>query len=139
MSTNVGGDLSNSQIVNGDMRDSNNSTVTNRTTKKNSATPAVIGVIALVIIAGLLIKVVPPIWHSIRSYAQDGGLTASSTCQQFLDTDESTEQQAIVDIAMSKGEGGFGSPLALPAIRYSCSAQPRMSLGQMIENYKGQF
>jgi hypothetical protein len=131
MSTNVGGNLSNSQVGHGNVNNSNN--------KKTSSGPAVLGILALVVIAALLVKVVPAVWHTLKSDTQDGGLTASSTCQQFLDTDEATEQQAIVDIAMSKNDGGFGSPLALPAIRYSCSAQPRLALGAMIDNYRGQF
>ncbi|MFJ3891637.1 MULTISPECIES: hypothetical protein [unclassified Streptomyces] len=68
-----------------------------------------------------------------------GGLSASSTCKEFLTADEATEQQAMVNIATDKGLGGFGSPLALPAIRYECSSHPTEALGTVIEQYKGQF
>jgi hypothetical protein len=60
------------------------------------------------VLIGLLVKGVGALGN-----AASAGLTASSTCQQFLNVDEQTEQQALVDIAESKGIGGFGSPLAL--------------------------
>ncbi|MFF4901866.1 hypothetical protein [Streptomyces sp. NPDC001068] len=66
-------------------------------------------------------------------------LSASSSCEEFLAADEPTEQQAMVEIATGKGLGGFGSPLALPAIRYECSSHPTEALGTVIEQYKGQF
>ncbi len=105
------------------------------THKKSNATAfVVLAVVALVIIGlGILIA------SSNLKGSHDGGLTASSTCQQFLNTDEQTEQQALVDIAMSKGIGGFGSPLALPEIRYECSSEPTMTMGAIVERDKGQY
>ncbi|MET7690032.1 hypothetical protein ABZT06_18955 [Streptomyces sp. NPDC005483] len=93
-------------------------------------------VIALVVLALILI-----VFKAVPAVLGDGGdgLSASSTCQEFLKTDQGTEAQALVDIATSKGLGGFGSPLALPAIRYECSFHPTESLGSVIEQYKGQF
>lgn len=94
-------------------------------------------VIALVVLALVFIvfKAVP----AVLGGGEDAGLTASSTCKDFLNEDQATESQALVDIATSKGLGGFGSPLALPAIRYECSFRPDDSLGSVIEKYKGQF
>jgi hypothetical protein len=105
--------------------------------KSNAGAFVVLAVVALVVIGiGVLItKGVLGAMHGSR----DSGLTASSTCQQFLNTDEQTEQQALVDIAMSKGIGGFGSPLALPEIRYECSSEPTMTMGAIIERDKGQY
>lgn len=101
-------------------------------------------VIALVVLALILIvfKAVPAILGDGDGDGGGnggGGLSASSTCQEFLKTDQGTGAQALVDIATSKGLGGFGSPLALPAIRYECSFHPTESLGSVIEQYKGQF
>jgi hypothetical protein len=94
-------------------------------------------VIALVVL-GLLVfafKALP----AVIDGATGSGLSADSTCRDFLAADQTTEQQAMVDIATSKGLGGFGSPLALPAIRYECSFRPSEQLGAVIERYKGQF
>ncbi|WP_433177555.1 hypothetical protein [Actinoallomurus sp. CA-150999] len=67
------------------------------------------------------------------------GLSAGSTCAQFLDADQDTEQRAIVKIAASENVGGAGSPLALPAIRYDCSSEPDAKLGAVIAKFRGQF
>jgi hypothetical protein len=109
-------------------------TTRNRVThKKNHAGVFVgLGLVAILVLV-LIIKGL--------SAAQGGGsgLTASSTCQQFLNDDEQTQQQALVDVAMSKGIGGFGSPLALPEIQYECSSTPTMTLGAIVERDKGEF
>lgn len=93
--------------------------------------------IAVVVLALLLL-----VFKGIPAVIDDGGgdgLSASSTCKEFLNADQGTESQALVAIATSKGLGGFGSPLALPAIRYECSYHPAESLGTVIEQYKNQF
>jgi hypothetical protein len=105
--------------------------------KSNAATFVGLVVAALVVIA--IVLVIVKGLSAILKGSHDGGLTASSTCQQFLNTDEQTEQQALVDIAMSKGIGGFGSPLALPEIRYECSSEPTMTMGAIVERDKGQY
>jgi hypothetical protein len=106
--------------------------------KSNAGAYVALAVVALVIMIGvgtLLAKGVPALLRQSRN----GGLTASSTCQQFLNYDEQTEQQAMVDIAVSKSIGGFGSPLALPEIRYECSSEPAMTIGAVIERDRGNF
>ena len=111
----------------------------NRITNKKGNPAALValsvGFLIFIGVVMLLIKGVPALLNTVQS----AGLTASSTCRQFLNTDEQTEQQALVDIAMSKGIGGFGSPLALPEIRYECSSEPTMTLGNLIERDKGQY
>jgi hypothetical protein len=105
--------------------------------KSNAGGFVALAVVALVVIglAVLLIRGAAGALHK----AHDNGLTATSTCEQFLNIDESTEQQALVDIAISKGIGGFGSPLALPEIRYECSSAPTMTLGAIVERDKGEY
>jgi hypothetical protein len=109
--------------------------VTNKKGNPAGLVALVVGILIFIGVVGALIKGVPALLHS----TQNAGLTASSTCQQFLNTDEQTEQQALVNIAMSKGIGGFGSPLALPEIRYECSSEPTKTLGDLIERDKGSF
>lgn len=108
-------------------------TTRNRVTHKKNhfGVLAVIAVIAVIAVV-LLIK-------GLAAAAGGSGLSASSTCTQFLNADEQTQQQALVNIALSKGIGGFGSPLALPEIQYECSSLPTMTLGALIERDKGEF
>ena len=108
---------------------------TRNTTKKGHPGLYFLGVLAVILVIFILAKVVPTILND----SKNGGLSASSTCQQFLDTDEGTEAQAIVDIADAQNEGGFGSPLALPEIRYQCSGEPNVTLGSVIQQDNGEF
>jgi hypothetical protein len=107
-------------------------TTRNRVThKKNRAGAFVAIAVVAVVLVVLLIKGI--------AATQGGGLTASSTCQNFLNADAQTQRQSLVDIALSKGIGGFGSPLALPEIQYECSSEPSMTLGAIVERDKGEF
>ena len=92
-----------------------------RITHKKSNTGALVfaGIAIVVVVIILIVTGV----SFLMKQSKDGGLTAASSCQQFLNTDEQTEQQALVDIAMSKGIGGFGSPLALPKYATSVAAR----------------
>lgn len=103
--------------------------------RSNVGLIAFLAVAAAVIVVALVVKGV----SGLAKKTHDAGLSATSTCQQFLDTDEQSEQQALVDIAISKGISGFGSPLALPEIRYECSGTPSMTIGAVIERDKGEF
>ena len=98
----------------------------------------VLAVVAIVIVIAL-VKVVPVVVNKVETLAKGNSITADSTCQQFLDVDEATEQQALVDIAMSKGIAGFGSPLALPEIRYECSSTPNMKIGDVVTRDAHEF
>ncbi|NUR03234.1 MAG: hypothetical protein HOY79_43995 [Streptomyces sp.] len=124
---NVGGDMS-GKVVGGD-------DLSRRTTKNNNGGRYLFAVIVIIAVVVMSFKVVPAISRQLH----DAGLSADSTCHEFLDADPQTEQHAIVDIAMAKGLGGFGSPLALPAIQYACSGQPNEHLGTVIQKFAGQF
>jgi hypothetical protein len=112
-----------------------------RITNKKSSKAAIVTLMAVgVVVVALVVAAVKSLSGGAgTSPSQDASLTAGSTCQQFLNTDEQTEQQALVDIAVSKGIGGFGSPLALPEIRYECSSQPAMTMGAIVQRDKGEF
>lgn len=110
----------------------------NRTTVKQGVNPLLLvggGAIAVVLGLILIIRIIGAMLGGL----QGGSLTADSTCRQFLNTDQQTEAQAIVDIAVAKGLRGYGSPLALPAVRYDCSSHPDDKLGDSIQKFKGQF
>ena len=124
----------------GDYTDnSRKATTTHNSTRntKKSGHPGLyfLGLLVVVALIVILAKAVPALLRDAKS----GGLSATSTCQQFLNADDGTEQQAIVDIAESYGEGGFGSPLALPEIRYECSGEPSVTLGSVIQQDRGEF
>lgn len=75
----------------------------------------------------------------IAKAATSDAVTADSTCEEFLDADSETQQHAIIEIAREKDVSGAGSPLAPPAIRYSCSSQPDAKVGDVIARFRGQF
>jgi hypothetical protein len=106
---------------------------TNRNSQVNTGglfvTIVVVAIVALVAYLGV----------KAAAKAASPGITADSTCAQFLDADPDTEQRAIVKIAMAEDVTGAGSPLALPAIRYNCSAEPDAKLGDVIAKYRGKF
>jgi hypothetical protein len=103
--------------------------------KKSNGT-AVVGVVAIVVVLVVAVLIVGGIKvvGSLLKSSKDGGLTASSTCQQFLNTDEDDERQALADIGVSEGFSVYSSPLALPEIQYECGAQPTTTLGALIKH-----
>jgi hypothetical protein len=101
-----------------------------KTVKKNGG--AMVGVVVLVVLALLLFIGVKVISGLVKS-SQNAGLTAGSTCQQFLNTDEDDERQALADIGESYGFSVYSSPLALPEIQYECGSVPTMTLGELIQ------
>ncbi|MFG2039118.1 hypothetical protein [Dactylosporangium sp. NPDC048998] len=95
----------------------------------------VVAVVAVIIVA------VVAIWagRAIYNQVQNGGLDKDSTCQEFLQASQEDELNAIRKVGIEEGVKGIGSPLALPAISYSCSSTPNARLGDVIVKFKGQF
>jgi hypothetical protein len=112
-----------------------NKSTTTSTTHKKSNGNAVLGVVAIVVIVviALVIYAGVKIAGHVLNADKDGGLTANSTCQQFLNTDEDDERQALADIGISYGYSEYSNPLALPEIQYECGGQPNMTLGALIQ------
>jgi hypothetical protein len=103
--------------------------------KKKSSGGAIVGVVAIVVVVVLALIIyggVKIAGHILNS-AKDGGLGANSTCQQFLNTDEDDERQALADIGISYGYSEYSNPLALPEIQYECGGQPNTTLGALIQ------
>lgn len=95
-----------------------------------------IAILAVVIVAVVaLIAGGKALYDKVAS----SGLSADSTCAQFLQASESDELTAIRKVGVDEGIAGIGSPLALPAISYSCSGEPNARLGDVIAKFKGQF
>jgi hypothetical protein len=108
-------------------------TTTHKTKKSQGG--AIVGVVAIVVIVVLAIVVYGgvKVAGSLMKSARDEGLTASSSCQQFLNTDEDDERQALADIGISMGYSEYSDPLALPEIQYECGGDPTITLGALIQ------
>jgi hypothetical protein len=135
----VGGD---GNIVGGDYAsDSHNTSNShNRTTSNsNNQTRHYGGILAVV--AVIAVVAIFAIWGGSKVYEsiKGSGLSANSTCAEFLQADQQEELTAIRKIGVAEGVAGVGSPLALPAISYSCSGAPDARLGDIIAKFKGQF
>jgi len=110
--------------------------VHNTTRNKKSSGASVAGIVAIVVIVVLALVIyggVKVIGAVLDKPAKDGGLTANSTCQQFLNTDEEDERQAIADIGLSMGYSAYSNPLALPEMQYECGGAPNQTLGERIQ------
>ena len=101
----------------------------NNTNNKKSGGAAIAGIVAIVVLALLIyggVKVVGFVHKSMK----DGGLTANSTCRQFLGTDEEDERQALSDIGLSMGYSVWSGPMALPEMQYECGGSPNETIGE---------
>lgn len=132
--------------ISGNVANGNNNSVGNTTTthnrtsttnnKKKSSGGSIVGVVAIVVVVVLALIIyggVKIAGHLLNS-GKDAGLTANSTCQQFLNTDEDDERQALADIGISYGYSEYSDPLALPEIQYECGGQPETTLGELIQH-----
>jgi hypothetical protein len=137
----AGRDISGKVATNGStiLDNVGNTTMHNRTStthnKKKSSGGAIVGVVAIVVVVVLALIIyggVKIAGHILNS-TKDGGLTANSTCQQFLNTDEDDERQALADIGISYGYSEYSNPLALPEIQYECGGEPTTTLGALIQ------
>jgi hypothetical protein len=140
-SAQAGRDISGNVATNGSTIFDNvgNTTTHNKTStthnKKKSNGNAVLGIVAIVVVVVIVVIIyggVKIAGHILNS-DKDAGLTANSTCQQFLNTDEDDERQALADIGISYGYSEYSNPLALPEIQYECGGQPNMTLGALIQ------
>lgn len=95
---------------------------------------------ALAVVAVVIVAVFA-IWagHAVYTAVKNAGLSKDSTCADFLQASQEDELTAIRKIGIDEGVTGVGSPLALPAISYSCSSRPNAKLGDVIVKFKGQF
>lgn len=116
--TNVGGDYT---------RGSHN------TTNNHKKSGAFVAVVVVVVLAFVIVVLV--------AYTKSKGdsLSADSTCSDFLQAPQDEELTALRKIGADAGVAGIGSPLALPAVSYSCSGSPDAKLGDVIVKFKGQF
>jgi hypothetical protein len=127
----VGGSTGHIATGGGSVRTSSVQKTTNKK-KSGGATAGVVAIVVVVVVALIIFAGVKVVGGLLKS-TKDGGLSASSTCEQFLNTDEDDERQALADIGISEGFAGYSNPLALPEIQYECGAVPTMTLGALIK------
>ncbi|HEX3898353.1 MAG TPA: hypothetical protein VHW74_04225 [Mycobacteriales bacterium] len=61
------------------------------------------------------------------------GLSASSTCRDFLNASPSAQQSIIDKLAAQYDKPDYSTPLGAPEVPYACSANPDMTLGQFFQ------
>jgi hypothetical protein len=71
------------------------------------------------------------------SACSGSGLTASSSCHDFMNASASEQHEAIDKLAGQYNKPDFATPLGEPEIPYYCSAQPSVTLGQFFQKAEG--
>lgn len=101
--------------------------ITNKTTNKTPGGSVVaLAVVALVVIAGLLFVGARALLHRL----DNGGLSANSTCQDFLNAPQDAQQAIIQSLAAQYHKPDYVTPLGEPEVPYFCAANPSVTLGQ---------
>jgi hypothetical protein len=93
-----------------------------------------IGLVALAVVAALVCVAGRVILSDLRS---GNGLTAESSCEEFLRAPKEEQSGAIEEIGLAKGVADLDSPMARPAIAEICTAQPAARLGDVVEKFRG--
>jgi hypothetical protein len=127
----VGGSVGKIAHSGGHIDDSVHSTTHNKKTANGTSVAGIVAVVVVVVLA-LVIYGGAKVIGGLHKSAKDDGLTANSTCQQFLNTDEEDERQAIADIGLSMGYSAYSNPMALPEMQYECGGAPSQTLGDRI-------
>jgi len=68
------------------------------------------------------------------SSCQTGGLSASSTCKDFLNASASDQQQVVSQLAGQYNKPDFATPLGEPDVPYYCAGNPNATLGQFFSH-----
>jgi hypothetical protein len=62
------------------------------------------------------------------------GLTAASTCSQFMNATPQAQQTIVDQLATQYNKPDYASPLGAPEVPYYCAANPNVTLGQFFSN-----
>jgi len=103
------------------------SRVTNKTTNKTPGGSVVaIAVVALIVIVVLLGIGARAVLHGLAN----GGLSANSTCQDFLNAPQAAQQAIIENLAAQYHKPDYVTPLGEPDVSYFCAGNPSVTLGE---------
>lgn len=66
-----------------------------------------------------------------------GGITAATSCADYLRADSHTRDQAVKTIGLDVGASGAGNPMAVLNVDYECGQRPSVAVGKVIaqQNY----
>lgn len=66
-----------------------------------------------------------------------GGITATTSCADYLRADSQTRDQAVKTIGLDVGARGAGNPMAVLNVDYECGQSPSAAVGKVIaqQNY----
>ena len=64
-------------------------------------------------------------------------LSASSTCQDFLNASPQDQQSAVDKLAAQYDEPDYATPLGEPEVPYYCSSNPSVTLGYFFSHAQG--
>jgi hypothetical protein len=65
------------------------------------------------------------------------GLSASSSCQQFMNASGSEQHEIVDQLASHFGKPAYTTPLGEPEVPYYCSANPSVTLEQFFQRAEG--
>jgi len=66
----------------------------------------------------------------LASGCGDSGLTASSTCHQFMNASPQDQATVVNSLAAQYQKPDYATPLGQPEVPYYCAANPNVTLGQ---------
>lgn len=108
--------------------------ITTNIIKSGAGRIGVLTAVAIIVCGGLLVR-----GGDALPGTRGGGLTAGSTCQQFLAASAGAQQQALAGLAMPGLPGGRGGPPALRRVRCACGFAPAATLGAVLERARGGY
>jgi hypothetical protein len=66
-----------------------------------------------------------------------GGLSASSSCRDFMNASAIDQHEVTDQLAGHFGKPDFATPLGEPEVPYYCAANPSVTLGQFFQKAEG--
>ena len=66
----------------------------------------------------------------LTSSCENGGLSASSTCKDFLSASAADQNQIVTELAGQYNKPDFATPLGEPDVPYYCAAHPTVTLSE---------
>lgn len=108
--------------------------ITTNIIKSSAGRIGMLTAIAIAVCGGLIVR-----GGDTGPGIRGGSLTASSTCQQFLNASAGAQQQALAGSAMPGLPGGPGGPPALRRVRCECGFSPATTLGAVLERVRGGY
>jgi hypothetical protein len=65
------------------------------------------------------------------------GLSASSTCSQFMNASQQAQETVVSQLAAKYDKPDYATPLGEPDVPYYCASNPNVTLGQFFSEATG--